>query len=248
MKKHGVVAIGAFVIVVALVFLGMYRKAQAPAPENSIGGILENSPAREIQKESIKENGNGYSIEVAYPKLESAAASKYISDFAKGTVDDFKKDTAWQNDPSTPKTVEETSLNVDYNVTSAPHTISYIFTVSSYTGGAHGLTTTKTFIFDAFTAELLTLANIFIDEKKGLEALAVIATEQLTTTLQNPDATWIAQGAGPTEDNYQNIVFTKEGMQVFFDPYQVAPYVYGPQTVIVPYSALKNVLLPEFSR
>ena len=53
------------------------------------------------------------------------------------------------------------------------------------------------------------------------------------------------EGAAPTADNYSNWNVTKKGLLIPFPAYQVAAYAYGPQTVIVPYSALKDIVRPD---
>ena len=37
----------------------------------------------------------------------------------------------------------------------------------------------------------------------------------------------------------------KTGIGITFDAYQVGPYAAGPQFVMVPYSALKDIINPE---
>jgi hypothetical protein len=41
------------------------------------------------------------------------------------------------------------------------------------------------------------------------------------------------------------LAITKKGLWITFDPYQVAAYAAGPQTVLVPYSALKDIIKPD---
>ncbi|MFS8085155.1 MAG: RsiV family protein, partial [Acidobacteriota bacterium] len=45
--------------------------------------------------------------------------------------------------------------------------------------------------------------------------------------------------------NYKAWVITKKGLWIVFDPYQVASYAAGPQTVLVPYSVLKDIIKPD---
>ena len=52
-------------------------------------------------------------------------------------------------------------------------------------------------------------------------------------------------GAGPHADNYRAWAITKKGLWITFDPYQVAAYAAGPQYVLVPYSALKDIIKPD---
>ncbi len=51
----------------------------------------------------------------------------------------------------------------------------------------------------------------------------------------------INDGTAPTEANFQNFIVTDSGVTFIFDPYQVAPYSSGTQTVEVPLSVFKSV-------
>ncbi|MGB7924961.1 MAG: RsiV family protein, partial [Pyrinomonadaceae bacterium] len=55
------------------------------------------------------------------------------------------------------------------------------------------------------------------------------------------DAT-IEEGAAAKEDNYGSWNITRKGLLITFDAYQVGPYAAGPQWVVVPYSALKEII------
>ena len=59
------------------------------------------------------------------------------------------------------------------------------------------------------------------------------------------DDDWIKRGAGAELTNYDNWTITKKGLGITFDPYQVAAYAAGPQNVVVPYSALKEIIKPD---
>ena len=55
----------------------------------------------------------------------------------------------------------------------------------------------------------------------------------------------LKDGSAPTAKNYESWTITKRGIGINFDPYQVAPYAAGPQFVMVPYSALKELIKPD---
>ncbi len=123
--------------------------------------------------------------------------------------------------------------------------VSYNFTVYTFTGGAHGMTTFQSFVFDLANEKVLTLADLF---QPGIDPLAVIApvaqqvvTEQLS---EMTDADWIAQGTAPDPANYQDWVVTPDALVFFFEPYQVVAYAAGPQTVRIPWSALDGLAAP----
>ena len=59
------------------------------------------------------------------------------------------------------------------------------------------------------------------------------------------DEEWIKKGAAPELTNYDNWSLRKNGLGITFDSYQVGPYAAGPQSVLVPYSVLKDMIKPD---
>ena len=47
------------------------------------------------------------------------------------------------------------------------------------------------------------------------------------------------EGTKPIKDNFKNFVFTKDGILLLFNYYQVAPYSQGEFQIIVPYIYIK---------
>ena len=46
----------------------------------------------------------------------------------------------------------------------------------------------------------------------------------------------ILDGTLPKKENFSNFAFTDNGLLVFFNRYQIAPYSYGSFNIIIPYS------------
>jgi hypothetical protein len=135
----------------------------------------------------------------------------------------------------------------------SPSVVSVLFDMYTYTGGAHPNTYFKTFTFDLENESLYTLEGLFQEGVDARETLAPIARVQLQQTLADfPD--FIDTGTEPHPDtttypgldNYANWVLTEDALVLYFPPYQVAPYVAGPQTVSIPLVDLQNVLNPAF--
>jgi hypothetical protein len=53
---------------------------------------------------------------------------------------------------------------------------------------------------------------------------------------------WIADGASAKPENYRSFSLSPEGIRIYFDPYRVAAYVDGPFEVLIPPSALREIL------
>ena len=52
----------------------------------------------------------------------------------------------------------------------------------------------------------------------------------------------INSGTAPQADNFRVFFPSEAGFKILFNEYQVAPYVAGPQEIVIPYSALKGVI------
>ncbi len=130
--------------------------------------------------------------------------------------------------------------------------ISVNFTESTFEGGAHPNSGTTALTYDLKAGRALKLADLFKPGSKYLTTIADYATKDLQNR-KDPESgenMGIAQdiwedGVKPTADNYSNWNVTKKGLLITFPAYQVAAYAYGPQTVIVPYSTLKDIARPD---
>ncbi|HVO71034.1 MAG TPA: RsiV family protein [Aggregatilineaceae bacterium] len=61
------------------------------------------------------------------------------------------------------------------------------------------------------------------------------------------DTNRIHQGTGENPDNYKSWTITPDGLTFYFDPYQVAAYVAGTQTVTIPLAQLSAILAAPFN-
>jgi hypothetical protein len=97
----------------------------------------------------------------------------------------------------------------------------------------------------------LKLGDLFKSDAKYLPAISAYCISDLSkqAKAKGPDGMLddnsIKNGAAPTTKNYQSWIITKRGLGINFDAYQVGPYAAGPQYVLVPYSALKDLINPD---
>lgn len=123
--------------------------------------------------------------------------------------------------------------------------ISLLFTDASYTGGAHPNATSATVNFDIKNNRELKLADIFEPNANYLKTLSDLSRADLKAALQKDemlDDEMLNDGVSPKEENFRSWNLTKKGLQINFDAYQVAAYVAGPQTVVIPYGKLQSIL------
>jgi hypothetical protein len=124
-------------------------------------------------------------------------------------------------------------------------TLSTLFEDFAYLGGAHPGTFYLAINYDTTTRKILSLADLFEPgtDYLGLVSSLCIAELQTRSELLFPD--FATHGAAPMPENYQTWAITPNGLLVVFQEYQVAPYVAGAQTVLIPYQALAEQLDPS---
>ncbi len=198
-------------------------------------------------------------IAAAYPELSGNAKAVGFNNLAKKTVMDalaaFKKDMAGLTVADIRQMGDgmrnyiEVSFNVEY---ADEDLISINFSEDTFTGGAHGNRGTTTLTYDLKAGREVKLADLFKPGAKYLSTIAAYALKDLKGR-KDPESgenRGLAQdifedGAKPTVGNYSNWNVTKKGLLLTFPQYQVASYADGPQTVIVPYSALRAIVRPN---
>jgi hypothetical protein len=229
---------------------------------------IEFSHGVEIVARQIKETNKKlkYEIAVEYPQLTGSVDPNFekfnqtVRSVITKKVADFKKEMTPSADEPAPDETNETAaespgsdINISYTVVLAKDDlISIEFTVSSYSAGAaHPNSYTEVVNFDLKNGKLLKLADLFLPGSKYVQTLATYCIQGLKKQAKEQgadamlDDDWIQKGAAPELTNYDNWTITKKGLGITFDPYQVGPYAAGPQQVLVPYSALKEIIKPD---
>jgi hypothetical protein len=187
-----------------------------------------------------------FTLTTSVPSIEgtsedpAASFNQAVDGLVRGEVRDFADMIAdWERLPEEPPY----SLSISHEVvTTANSTVSILFTISTYTGGAHPNHYSRVINFSLLQSEVVTLDALF---EPGSDYLGVIAdyciAELGTRDVVFPD---FESGALPTEENYSAWNIDEEGVLITFDPYQVAPYAAGMQQVMVPYSELADIIRP----
>ncbi len=235
------------VIVAALAWFFWYSKqhppvdtVQQPDTTTPTGDTWQSV---EVKKETIAEENQYYSISVAYPVTNDERINAQFKTFAQDQIATFKDDTSWAMDPSIDSASEGSlSLDVDYREDRSTNADTYIFSIVTYTGGAHGLQVTRTFAFDQ-NGKAIGIKDLFTNGEAGLKTIATFVQKEITKK-NISDAEWIKDGAAGTTENYQNFVISDTGVTFIFDAYQVAPYAAGTQSILVPTSVFKGIANP----
>lgn len=204
---------------------------------------------------TVKENQTAKRSEIfaVYPEIsgvESAASAEKFNSVIKNKVteliDAYKKQVADYSEEDVKNLPAEVGLEqqIGYDVIMANNDfVSLLFSDYAYLGGAHGMTTYLPINYDLKNNRELQLADIFEPNSGYLKTLSEYSIADLKKRVGDmSDDEWISKGAGADKENFGNWNLTKKGLLITFEPYQVAAYAAGSQTVIIPYDKLKNLL------
>lgn len=131
--------------------------------------------------------------------------------------------------------------------------ISVLFTYSAYQGGAHGFQISETFNYDVQNKKELSILDVLSENNKTLESVSDASRMQLLKEFlpQVPYqkywkdivfdgeedmffAETLYNGTEPNKDNFSVFTFTPDTITVYFQQYQVGPYVIGSPIVTIP--------------
>jgi hypothetical protein len=196
-----------------------------------------------------------YEIDAEYPELTGSRDPdlEKFNQAAKGLVtrevDEFRKSVT---EASGEEIASETGsdLGIGYTVALAQDDlISVQFdTGSYYRGAAHPNSHSQVLNFDLKSGTALRLPDLFTPGTKYLQTIADYCIEDLKKQSRSKDGmlddSSIESGGAADAKNYQSWIITKKGLGINFDAYQVGPYAAGPQFVLVPYFALKEMINP----
>lgn len=129
---------------------------------------------------------------------------------------------------------------VDYTVTLNQNCILSLYTDQyEFTGGAHGNTIRTAETWNVQTGQCLTLEQLFPCQRNPRDLVIQQVVEQIRQQENSPDF--------PYFDDYETLVkqsfcakdfyLTEEGLVVFFQQYEIAPYASGIPSFTIPYNA-----------
>jgi len=123
--------------------------------------------------------------------------------------------------------------------------ISIRFTIQGYMSGmAHPYHIHRVLNYDFAYGIPLTLTDLFKPNINYLDELSEYSNNMLYRRLK--DTSLVGPGTAAAPANFANWNISPYGLLITFDEAQVAPYVYGTQSVLIPYAILKPLLDPDY--
>jgi uncharacterized protein YecT (DUF1311 family) len=185
-----------------------------------------------------------YEISIEYPQVltpRSAAATAFeraarAIAFGKNAVKEYRemeRPMAAGAENYYGATYETTYLD--------PRLVSVVFTISTFTGGAHPNSARLALMFDLTQGRAINLADVLAEPNGAVAEIAAVCKTKLEEQAKKDD--WelfdnadIAGVVGAAE----NWAADKDGIEILFDPYSIAAYVYGPHECRLSHADLKR--------
>lgn len=194
-----------------------------------------------------------YTLEIDVPATDNAVLNASVRRHIDARVREF--DEQWGEGSLDPE--EREALNLDDDYRYELMLVGYPWEYGTidgmrieeyrYTGGAHGGTTFWPFYYDARGRELR-LSSFFADTRY-IERITAAVRPRLKYDLER-DGMYVEElflaGTEPSEGNYVVFSLSDDGITFRFNEYQVAPYAAGTPRVTVPFSELRDILLPGY--
>lgn len=196
-------------------------------------------------------------IKSVYPQLASDTDEDSISLFNDLSLqivkDEIAKFTAQVKErapyqKNMPKNKLSNNLYIDYATSYVKsknnHIISIRFSIQGFIAGmAHPYHYHRVLNYNVDTKQEIQLNDLFVPGSDYLNVLSHYTRAKLSRRLDNQDM--VNKGTEPSAENFAIWNIKPNGLLITFDEYQVAPYVYGAQTVLVPFTALKKIIAPD---
>ena len=191
-----------------------------------------------------------YHVSAKYPQLDGMKNQKIQDNINlqiyKIVLDDINNFTSDMKDWDLTNVPKDFNSEIDHSFTSYTLTnevFSFSFEIYAYyAGAAHPNHWSESMNFDLINGKLISFKDLFKTDSKFLEKISLFCKKDLQLQAEINDYSFdevmLNDGAGAKLTNFKNFNILQKGIQITFDPYQVAPYVVGTQYVIIPYSAL----------
>lgn len=127
----------------------------------------------------------------------------------------------------------------------SPTVLSMTIDYYQFKGGAHGYTKRQAYNYNLLTGERVYLKDLF---EKGYDNKAVINDAIRDSINEHPEEYYQGKDGFITIDPNQSFYLEPDNLVIYFDLYQIAPYVKGIPEFRIPYETFNNHLLLEYKQ
>lgn len=274
MTARQTLVVGIIVLLVGLTAVSSYlllssrTKTENSEPQSNLSdakGTIHVAEIPFISSETIQDTDTKHNLtlKATFPKIvlpknpvEETRANDVLKFTAMQEIERFQ--TSIDEDPPgalVPKEIGN-DIVIGYDTLFiSSEIISFRYNVAAFSAGAaHPNSYTVLLNYSIPEHRAISIQGIFDPSKNWLGFLSSSTAERLLDDCIDCDEnmrTMIAEGTTPTEEHFARVALKEtqaeeklRGIVVVFDPYQVAPYVRGPQEVFIPLSEIGDYLNP----
>lgn len=184
-------------------------------------------------------------VNINYPSLGRPDIDADIRDWATGIADAFERhfdgtilapvtvpeDADMDMEQAAPAPVS-LDLQASYTVSRpSANAVSITFELWNYTGGPNGNMDVITLNYSLITGQRLDLVDIFELPETALQLMSSYCRKELGKTMGGQR---LMDGTEALPENFASLALTRQGVRIHFQPYQVAGWEMGAQTVDMP--------------
>lgn len=196
-----------------------------------------------IESKELKEDSKSLGFNLLYPevKLDNEHVQNKINILIKQEIYGFKKsiEDIYKESSLIHPTAFKYSGSSTFEYQIIGNILSIKVNLHQFTGGAHPMVFIRNYNFDLENGNMLKLSDIFNDEGKTIYK-GKIDKIILDKMNENPTNYFIDEFKG-IDDNIQ-FYLTKEGIVLYFQLYEIAPYTAGIPEFKIPYGEFKEYL------
>lgn len=240
-QKYYWIFIGSLCVIVAglLLLVDMRSQEHRTETQQSQEEQVQTNKSEDIVV--VKEENEKYIFDIEYPRTPYEKLNIEVEQFVRDEVAQFKSDI--ESFDADIITAAKYSMYISYTIYETDFDIySVELILSPYHGGAHPNHYVQTYVYDIRTNEILVLESALDINKLEKVADLVYRDFKQRDYFNDFDHDWFVEGTEPNSENYQNFIFTNNGLKFIFPPYQVAPYALGIQEVELTWNGIQEIL------
>ena len=234
LKKYILALFLFFVVVIGSQYVNFNTSYNVGSVRQVYNSSLEKSKfaVKEIMEENEKISIRAYFPETKYPKC-----NEIIQNYINSEIKFFKNESEHFDGENEKCTFDVTFDSYEYG-----KYISIVLNITYFTGGAHPNEIIKSVCFDTKNNLEVTIDDLVKNNNHILGKLSsitydVLKNEERIKEYGNEEM--LKDGTKPLNASFSNFAFSKNGMIIFFNRYQVAPYVAGTFKVNISYEQLE---------
>lgn len=180
----------------------------------------------------INEKYKNSNIEVYYPVTKYDLLNNEVKKIVDAKINKFKEEV---------KDEIEYSLFINFDMYRYKDYYGFVFHVLVDFAGAHPNTNLFSVNYNSKDNKLINIDTLVKSNNNILNLISKYSYNSLVQDEKIKELNMphmLKDGTAATKTNYDTFVFGKEGLIVFFEKYQVAPYAYGEFSVNIPYVEL----------